>query len=129
MLIGMTAVHDGAKIYQGKYGQSDPTKTYPRAEHPIVRTHPVTGRSLLFVNPVFTTGINGLKKNESDALLGMLYRHMESPEFQCRFKWEAGSLAFWDNRSAQHKALFDYYPHRRHAHRVTVKGDKTFYRA
>ena len=84
---------------------------------------------MLFVNPTFTTRIKGLKRHESDALLEMLYRHTETPEFQCRFRWQPGSLAFWDNRCAQHRALFDYFPHRRHAHRVTVKGDRTFYRA
>jgi len=129
MLVGLTAVHDGEKIYRGRYGYDDRGKTYPRAEHPVVRTHPVTGRPLLFVNPTFTTHIKGLKRHESDALLQMLYRHIETPEFQCRFRWQVGSLAFWDNRSTQHRALFDYFPNRRHAHRVTVKGDKTFYRA
>ena len=125
----LTAVHDGEQIYRGRYGYDDSKKTYPKAEHPVVRTHPVTGKPLLFVNTNFTAYIKGLKRSESDALLQMLYRHIETAEFHCRFKWEAGSLAFWDNRCAQHKALFDYHPHRRHAHRVTVKGDRTFYRA
>jgi taurine dioxygenase len=129
MLVGMTAVHDGEQIYRGRYGYDDRGKTYPRAEHPVVRTHPVTGRPLLFINSNFTTHIKGLKKNESDALLQMLYRHIETPEFHCRFRWQPGSLAFWDNRCTQHRALFDYHPQRRHAHRVTVKGDRTFYRA
>ena len=69
------------------------------------------------------------RKNESDALLEMLYRHIETPEFQCRFKWQPNSIAFWDNRCAQHHAMFDYFPHRRYGHRVTVCGDKPFYRA
>jgi taurine dioxygenase len=83
----------------------------------------------LFVNRGFTLRIPQLRKNESDALLEMLYRHVETPEFHCRFKWQAGSVAFWDNRAAQHHALFDYFPHRRYGHRVTVCGDKPFYRA
>lgn len=125
----LTAVHDGEQIYRGRYGYDDSKKTYPKAEHPVVRTHPVTGKPLLFVNTNFTAYIKGLKRSESEALLQMLYRHIETPEFHCRFQWKAGSLAFWDNRCTQHKALFDYHPHRRHAHRVTVKGDRTFYRA
>jgi taurine dioxygenase len=59
----------------------------------------------------------------------MLYRHIETPEFQCRFRWRKNSVAFWDNRCAQHHAMFDYFPHRRYGHRVTVCGDKPFYRA
>ena len=94
-----------------------------------MRTHPVTGRQGLYVNRGFTLRIPQLRKNESDALLEMLYRHIETPEFQCRFKWQANSVAFWDNRCAQHHAMFDYFPHRRYGHRVTVCGDKPFYRA
>ena len=92
--------------------------------HPIVRTHPVTGRKALFVNCNFTTRIEGLKQNESDAILGMLYRHIEKPEFHCRFPWRNNSVAFWDNRCAQHKALWDYFPKTRHGYRVTVQGDR-----
>ena len=75
------------------------------------------------MNRTFTTRITQLTKRESDAILEMLFAHIESPEFQCRFQWRPGSLAFWDNRCAQHHALWDYYPHRRHGLRVTVKGD------
>jgi taurine dioxygenase len=94
-----------------------------------VRTHPVTGRKALYVNRNFTTRIAGLKKSESDALLEMLYRHSETPEFQCRFAWQPNSIAFWDNRAAMHHAMWDYFPHKRLGYRVTVKGDKPFYRA
>ena len=109
---------------RGDYERSD--KKFPEAVHPIVRTHPVTGRKCLFVNRGFTKRIEGLKKNESDALLEMLVRHAETPEFQCRFRWERHSVAFWDNRCAMHRATFDYHPHVRHGHRVTIKGDKPF---
>ena len=102
---------------------------FPRNEHPVVRTHPVTGRKALYVNRNFTTRIAGLRKNESDALLEMLYRHSETPEFQCRFAWQPNSIAFWDNRAAMHHAMWDYFPHKRLGYRVTVKGDKPFYRA
>jgi taurine dioxygenase len=129
LLEGMTAIHEGEQIYRGRYGVDDRGKQFPRAEHPVIRTHPVTGRKALFVNRVFTARIVQLKRNESSALLEMLYRHIETPEFQCRFKWRPGSIAFWDNRSVQHHAMWDYYPQRRFGHRVTVCGDKPFYRA
>ena len=104
---------------------SDP-RELPGPQHPIVRTHPVTGRKCLFVNRGFTKRIEGLRKHESEALLELLIRHCETPEFQCRFRWEKHSVAFWDNRCAMHRATFDYYPHLRHGHRVTIKGDRPF---
>jgi len=127
-LEGLTAIHDGEHVFRGRYGVDDQGKQFPRAEHPVIRTHPVTGRKGLFVNRGFTTRITQLKRHESAALLEMLYRHIETPEFHCRFKWQPGSIAFWDNRCAQHHAMWDYYPLRRHGHRVTVCGDKPFYR-
>ncbi len=122
-LKGLTAVHDGQPAYGN--GRS-PVTDFPRAEHPVVRTHPDTGRKGLFVNRYFTTHIPGLKPVESAGLLEMLYRHLESPMFQCRFKWQANSVAFWDNRCVQHRVIWDYFPHRRNGHRVTVAGDKPF---
>jgi taurine dioxygenase len=124
MLDGMTAIHDGEHVYRGRYDVDDAGKTYPRSEHPVVRTHPVTKKKCLFVNRVFTTRIVGLKWNESTAILEMLYRHIETPEFCVRFRWQPKSIAFWDNRCAQHHALWDYYPNKRYGHRVTVCGDK-----
>src|SRR5499427_4338209 len=129
LIDGLTAVHDGEHVFRGRYGIKDAGKAFPRAEHPVIRTHPVTGRKLLFVNRGFTTRIVQLKRHESAALLEMLYRHIETPELQCRFKWEKDSIAFWDNRCVQHHALWDYYPARRYGHRVTICGDKPFYRA
>jgi taurine dioxygenase len=126
---GLTAVHDGEPVYRGRFGYDARGREFPRAEHPVVRTHPVTGKKALFVNPNFTTGIKGLSKLEGDALLQMLYRHCETPEFQCRFRWRPNSVAFWDNRSVQHHAMWDYFPQRRHGYRVTIKGDRPFYRA
>ena len=129
LLDGMTAIHDGEHVYRGRYeGAREEGKAYPRAEHPVIRTHPVTGRKALFVNSEFTTRIVQLKPNESDAVLQMLYRHIETPELQCRFRWRPGSIAFWDNRCAQHHAMWDYYPHRRRGLRVTIKGDAPFHR-
>jgi taurine dioxygenase len=130
MLDGMTAIHDSAKAHRYRVKATDRSdKEFPRSEHPVVRTHPVTGRKALYVNRGFTTRIVQLKPSESDAMLEMLYRHCETPEFMCRFQWRAGSIAFWDNRSTQHHALFDYFPNRRYGLRVTVCGDKPFYRA
>ena len=125
LLDGCTAIHDSAKAHAYRMRATDRgDMQFPSAEHPVVRTHPVTGRKLLFVNRGFTTRIPQLKRHESDAVLEMLYRHIETPEFHCRFKWQPGSVAFWDNRAAQHHALWDYYPERRYGHRVTICGDK-----
>jgi taurine dioxygenase len=127
-LDGLTAVHDGEHVYRGTYrhqGEADRPQ-YPRSEHPVVRTHPVTGRKLLFVNRGFTTHIVGLPLDESDAILAYLYEHAANPLFQCRFRWQPDSIAFWDNRCAQHRAMWDYWPHTRSGARVTVKGDKPF---
>ena len=129
LLEGMTAIHDGEHVYRGRYeGVVESGRVYPRAEHPVIRTHPISGRQALFVNREFTTRIVQLSRLESDAVLEMLYRQIETPEFQCRFRWEPGSIAFWDNRCAQHHAMWDYYPQRRRGLRVTIKGDKPFYR-
>jgi taurine dioxygenase len=96
------------------------------ALHPVVRTHPETGRNGLFVNPQFTQSILGLSKNESNAILDMLYRHCQQPELTCRFRWRPGSVAFWDNRATLHYALDDYGDATRIAHRVTLQGDVPF---
>lgn len=118
------AVHDGEHRYRQRHGLSAAEKNYPRAEHPIVRTHPETGRKGLFVNRNFTTGIVGMNRNESDAILEMLYTHMESPLFQVRVHWSADTIAMWDNRCTMHCALWDYFPRRRFGYRVTVQGDR-----
>ncbi|MGY8993908.1 MAG: TauD/TfdA dioxygenase family protein [Rhodospirillales bacterium] len=121
---GLSAMHDGNAAYRDKPAVPDPDKVYPRAEHPIVRTHPETGRKALFVNRYFTEGIVGLSVEESNALLEILYRHIEKPEWQCRFKWQPNSVAFWDNRCAQHNAIWDYFPQRRFGYRVALCGEK-----
>lgn len=97
----------------------------PPVVHPVVRTHPLTGRKALFVNANSTTRIVGLSDRESALLLPFLCDQIRSPEFQCRFEWAPNSIAFWDNRSAQHLAVADYHE-RRIMHRVTVAGDKPF---
>ena len=90
----------------------------------MVRTHPVSRKEALFVNRSFTTRIEGLSKRESQAILSMLLEHAEQPQFQVRFRWQKGSVAFWDNRCVQHLAIWDYYPHTRSGFRVTIKGDR-----
>jgi taurine dioxygenase len=95
----------------------------PPVEHPVIRTHPETGRKCLFVNRNFTSHINELSRFESDSLLRLLYEHIEQPEYVVRFHWREGSLAMWDNRCTQHYALTDYRS-LRIMHRVTVCGDR-----
>ena len=125
-LDGMRAVHDGEPAYRGTYanlGVAD-KPVYPRAEHPVIRTHPVTGRRALFVNRGFTTRLLGVPADEGDAVLRLLFDHAENPLFQCRFRWRANSVAFWDNRCVQHRAMWDYWPATRSGYRVTVSGDR-----
>ena len=127
-LEGMTAIHDGEHVYRGLYknhGVAD-KPVYPRAEHPVVRTHPVTGRRCLYVNMGFTSSLVGVPRDEGDAVLRYLCQHMENPLFQCRFRWRDDSVAFWDNRCTQHRAMWDYWPHTRSGHRVTVTGDRPY---
>ena len=97
---------------------------FPAATHPIVRTHPETGRKTPFVNRPFTQHILGMDADESAELLDFLYLQADFPEYQCRWQWKPGDVAFWDNRSTQHYAASDYYPNRRVMERITICGDK-----
>jgi len=128
-LEGLTATHSGDHVYRATnvlVGRDDRGKVFPKASHPVIRTHPVTKRKALFVDQGFTTHIDGLPKEESRAVLNYLFEHCTRPEFQVRFRWQPHSVAFWDNRSVQHMALWDYYPHVRSGRRVTIKGDRPF---
>ena len=125
LLDGLSARHESD--YTGQYGNHVPQREFPRASHPVVRTHPVTGRKALFVNAGFTRYIEGISRRESTALLNMLFEHVKNPTFHCRFRWQPLSLAMWDNRCVQHMAVWDYYPDTRSGLRVTIKGDKPFH--
>ena len=104
-------------------GKDSAPKEY-RAEHPMVRTHPETGRKALYVNVAHTAGIVGMTDEESTPLLEFLFRHQVKPEFTCRFAWDANAIAFWDNRCAQHNPVNDYHGFRRVMQRITLQGDK-----
>jgi taurine dioxygenase len=93
-------------------------------EHPVVRTHPETGRKALYVNVAHTACFKGMTKEESAPLLSYLFQHQVKPEFTCRFQWRVGSLAFWDNRCVQHNPVNDYHGYRRVMHRITLAGDR-----
>jgi len=131
MLEGLRAVHSIAVFANsGNYEASqnmekmaEILKLYPPQSHPVIRTHPETGKKALFVNATFTTHIEGLPRDESDALLRFLCDKVKTPEFQVRFKWTKGAVAIWDNRATQHYAVADYFPQYRRMHRITINGD------
>jgi taurine dioxygenase len=128
-LDGMKAIHSAAREYSaaGSSAQKRASMSVAEAEgavgeyaHPVVKVHPETGRKALYVNPAFTMKFEGWSTRESKPLLDYLFAHCRSEAFTCRFRWEAGSVAFWDNRAVWHYALNDYPGQRRHMRRVTV---------
>jgi taurine dioxygenase len=131
MLDGVIAVNSSGKADAtktredrvNKDGREDARKEY-LAEHPAVRTHPETGRKALYVNVAHTVRFKDMTDDESSPLLDYLFRHQTRPEFTCRFQWRVGSLAFWDNRCAQHNPVNDYHGYRRVMHRITLAGDE-----
>ncbi|WP_416897642.1 MAG: TauD/TfdA dioxygenase family protein [Minwuia sp.] len=127
LLAGLKAVHDGGPNYRDRSArQGIEGGEFPNAVHPVIRTHPETGRKAIFVNENFTSHIEGIPRDESDAILQFLYRHMAKPQFHCRFRWKPKSVAMWDNRCTLHHAMWDYFPKTRTGYRVTVEGDRPF---
>ncbi len=138
LLSGLRAVHDTRRIYtpdaQRRLGgtigdaasmrRNRPEDQHEEAVHPVVRTHPETGRRALYVNCNFTSRFEDMTEAESAPLLDFLFTHLQRPEFTCRFRWTEGAVALWDNRCTQHYALNDYHGHRRVMHRVSIEGDR-----
>ncbi|AEI43199.1 TauD/TfdA dioxygenase family protein [Paenibacillus mucilaginosus] len=126
---GLTAIHDFTPTFS-RFLNGDQLAAkqaeFPAAEHPVVRTHPETGRKTLFVNAAFTIRIAGMEAEESEKLLAYLFRQAHVPEYQVRFRWEPNSVAFWDNRATQHYAVSDYFPNRRTAERISIAGDRPY---
>ncbi len=123
LIDGLTAFHDGRQDLANYGIILEPDQHYPSASHPVAPRHPETGRRMLFVNAAFTVKINELSRNESDALLRLLYEHVgDQPRIQCRVRWEPGTLILWDNRCTQHRAVWDYFPETRRGERVTMQG-------
>ncbi len=128
---GLTAVHDIARVFAKRLNKApeDLHEEYPPMRHPVIRTHPETGKRVIYVNTAFTSRIEGLSAKESRWLLEHLYATASDVEVQCRFRWEKGSIAFWDNRTTQHFAVSDYFPERRVMERVTIAGDRPYFKA
>jgi taurine dioxygenase len=129
LLEGLTAVNSSALADVSKTredrirdGGQEAEKEFI-SEHPVVRTHPETGRKALYVNVAHTARFRGMTEEESRPLLRYLFEHSVRPEFTCRFRWEVGSLALWDNRCAMHNPVNDYHGHTRRMHRITLAGD------
>jgi taurine dioxygenase len=131
LLDGLVGVHDFRRGFAESLAEpggaerlADAIAANPPVEHPLVRTHPDSGRKALYVNRLFTTRIRGLTPAESAALLEFLYGHMVTEEFTVRLNWQPETIAIWDNRCTQHKPVNDFFPQHRRLHRVTVAGDR-----
>jgi taurine dioxygenase len=131
LLDGLTAISSSAKADVSKTREDrirdsakDAARTDYTAEHPVVRVHPETGRKALYVNTAHTVRFVGMTEEESAPILGYLHEHQVRPEFTCRFSWQVGSVAFWDNRAAMHNPVNDYHGFRRIMHRITLAGDR-----
>lgn len=129
---GASRAYDPERVGREKYEGRGPLRyryseaVHTRTLHPLVRTHPDTGRRALFVNPMFTLFVEGLDEAESERLLARLFEHGARPEFQCRLRWRPGMLAIWDNRCVWHNAMDDYRDHERLMYRVTLAGERPF---
>lgn len=133
LLQDLTAVHDFAHGFReslaepgGQERLAGAVAANPPVRHPVIRTHPESGKKVIFVNSLFTTHIEGLPPAESEALLNFLFQHITTAEYTCRFQWQPHSIAIWDNRSTQHKPVNDYFPAHRQLLRITIDGDKPY---
>jgi taurine dioxygenase len=129
LLDGLVAVNASAKAdvtrtREDRVKEQEGASKNFEAEHPVIRTHPETGRKALYVNVAHTVRFKGMTEEESAPLLRFLFEHQVKAEFTCRFQWRVGSLAFWDNRCTQHNPINDYHGQRRVMHRITLAGDK-----
>lgn len=132
-LDGLIAIHDfrhGFRESLAEPGGEERLKQividHPPVEHPVIQTHPETGKKVIFVNELFTTNIVGLEPNESEAVLSFLFKHITTDEFTYRFSWEPNSVAIWDNRSTQHKPINDFFPAHRKLERTVILGDNPY---
>jgi taurine dioxygenase len=128
-LSGLNAIHDFSHGFResleepgGRERLAPMVRDNPPVLHPVVRAHPESGKQGLYVNSLFTVGIEGMKEKESRSLLDFLFAHVTTPEFACRFRWQPHSVAFWDNRITQHKPVNDYWPQRRRMQRITIEA-------
>lgn len=133
MLSGLEAEHSFEYGFKeslaepgGRERLADALAANPPVKHPVIHTHPETGKKVIFVNPLFTTKITGMKDKESRALLEFLYQHIITDEFTTRFQWTENAIALWDNRSTQHKPINDYFPAHRKLNRITIDGDQPY---
>ena len=128
---GLVAVHSFEYGFRhslaepgGRERLAEAVAQHPPVRHPVVRRHPVSGRPLLYVNPLFTTSIDGLSEREGRKLLELLYAHIPTPEHTCRFRWRPNSVAIWDNRATWHRPINDFWPGLRRMQRITIAGDR-----
>jgi len=132
-LSGLTAEHDFSYGFKESLAEPGGTERLaqavadnPPVTHPVIRVHPENGKKVIFVNSLFTTRILELSKKESETILSFLYDHVTTPEYSCRFQWQANSIAIWDNRNTQHKPINDYFPAHRRLERITIDGDAPY---
>ncbi len=129
---GLEAEHNFLRAFASRVPaerHAEMAEKYPLQYHPVIRTHPESNRKSIYVNVGFVDRIMGMEEDKSRALLDFLQSTAKRPEYQVRLKWQPGTIAFWDNRSSQHYATSDYFPHRRVMERVTVCGDRPYYKA
>ena len=137
MIVGLKIIHDNESFLAGVQEKAPPElaevlipklrEAYPPVSHPLVRTNPDTGRRALFLSSRLMGRIDGLEPDESRAILDFLHDHIENPRYQCRWRWQAGDLAIWDERSTVHRGAADHFPQVRKMRRLEVAGDRPYF--